>query len=111
MPPAQPDPSYELPALETANFSISETKQSQLATTKAAAAASIPTKDAQVPVRNECNDERAHLEQGAEDHYPGGLTFMLLTIGLMAVVLVVALDNYIIGSSLDSIPSACPITD
>ena len=31
-----------------------------------------------------------------EDDYPHGITFVLLTTGLMAVVLVLALDNYII---------------
>lgn len=35
-------------------------------------------------------------EDDPEDEYPRGLPFVLLTIGLMAVVLVVALDNYII---------------
>ena len=34
-----------------------------------------------------------------EDGYPRGITFVLLTIGLMAVVLVLALDNYIICPS------------
>ena len=34
-----------------------------------------------------------------EDEYPRGFTFLLLTVGLMVVVLVLALDNYIIGSS------------
>ena len=34
-----------------------------------------------------------------EDSYPHGITFVLLTIGLMAVVLVLALDNYIICPS------------
>ena len=34
-----------------------------------------------------------------EDNYPHGITFVLLTIGLMAVVLVLALDNYIICPS------------
>lgn len=42
-------------------------------------------------------------EQDAEPEddqaqYPRGVTFVLLTIGLMAVVLVVAMDNYIIGA-------------
>lgn len=32
-----------------------------------------------------------------DDIYPDGLTFILLTVGLMVVVLVLALDNYIIG--------------
>ena len=31
-----------------------------------------------------------------EKEYPNGIGFVLLTIGLMAVVLLVALDNYII---------------
>ena len=34
-----------------------------------------------------------------EDGYPRGITFVLLTIGLMAIVLVLALDNYIICPS------------
>ena len=34
-----------------------------------------------------------------ETEYPSGISFMLLTIGLMAVVLVLALDNYIICES------------
>ena len=34
-----------------------------------------------------------------EDGYPRGITFVLLTTGLMAVVLVLALDNYIICPS------------
>lgn len=36
---------------------------------------------------------------GNEDgnQYPHGFTFVVLTIGLMAVVLVVGLDNYIVG--------------
>lgn len=34
-----------------------------------------------------------------EDSYPHGITFVLLTVGLMAVVLVLALDNYIICRS------------
>ena len=34
-----------------------------------------------------------------EDDYPRGITFVLLTTGLMAVVLVLALDNYIICPS------------
>ena len=29
--------------------------------------------------------------------YPHGLAFFMLTVGLMAVVLIIALDNYIIG--------------
>jgi hypothetical protein len=33
----------------------------------------------------------------ANSQYTSGLKFVLLTIGLMAVVLVLALDNYIIG--------------
>lgn len=32
----------------------------------------------------------------SEVEYPSGISFTLLTIGLMAVVLVLALDNYII---------------
>ena len=35
----------------------------------------------------------------SEQEYPSGITFVLLTIGLMAVVLVLALDNYIICES------------
>lgn len=35
----------------------------------------------------------------SEEEYPSGLSFILLTIGLMAVVLVLALDNYIISES------------
>ena len=31
--------------------------------------------------------------------YPHGLAFFMLTVGLMAVVLILALDNYIIGLS------------
>lgn len=42
-------------------------------------------------------DEDAISEE--EDEYPRGFTFLLLTVGLMVVVLVLALDNYIIGSS------------
>ncbi len=34
-----------------------------------------------------------------KQEYPHGTTFVLLTVGLMAVVLVLALDNYIICSS------------
>lgn len=34
-----------------------------------------------------------------ETAYPNGVTFLLLTVGLMAVVLVLALDNYIICPS------------
>ena len=43
----------------------------------------------------------AELEPASdeEDGYPRGITFVLLTIGLMAVVLVLALDNYIICPS------------
>lgn len=32
----------------------------------------------------------------SEEEYPSGISFILLTVGLMAVVLVLALDNYII---------------
>lgn len=99
MPPSHTDPSYELPSLNTANGSTSETKQWELTTTTATSAPSIPPGDAHVPARSGSNDGRAHLKHVPEDHYPSGLTFVLLTIGLMAVVLVVALDNYIIGSS------------
>ena len=35
----------------------------------------------------------------SEQEYPSGISFVLLTIGLMAVVLVLALDNYIICES------------
>ena len=43
----------------------------------------------------------AELEPASdeEDGYPRGITFVLLTTGLMAVVLVLALDNYIICPS------------
>ena len=33
----------------------------------------------------------------SEKEYPSGISFILLTVGLMAVVLVLALDNYIIS--------------
>jgi hypothetical protein len=33
-----------------------------------------------------------------EDQYPTGIRLLLMTFGLMAVVLMVALDNYILGS-------------
>ena len=41
------------------------------------------------------------LEFGSDEEnvYPRGVTFVLLTTGLMAVVLVLALDNYIICQS------------
>ena len=35
----------------------------------------------------------------ADIKYPDGLAFFMLTVGLMAVVLILALDNYIIGLS------------
>ncbi|KAL2057894.1 hypothetical protein ABVK25_001511 [Lepraria finkii] len=35
-----------------------------------------------------------------EDEYPRGFTFLLLTVGLMVVVLVLALDNYIIATAV-----------
>lgn len=40
-------------------------------------------------------EKRPENEDG--NQYPDGFKFVVLTIGLMAVVLVVALDNYIIG--------------
>ena len=47
---------------------------------------------------NKINSEGSleiEIASGEENDYPYGITFMLLTIGLMAVVLVLALDNYI----------------
>ena len=41
--------------------------------------------------------EKSDVGQEIENQYPHGFTFVLLTIGLMAVVLVLGLDNYIIG--------------
>ncbi len=41
--------------------------------------------------------DKSQAEVGTRPQYPGGFKFALLTIGLMAVVLVLALDNYIIG--------------
>lgn len=41
--------------------------------------------------------EKGNAEQEIGNQYPQGITFVLLTIGLMAVVLVLGLDNYIIG--------------
>lgn len=35
----------------------------------------------------------------SDEKYPEGIRFILLTVGLMAVVLVLALDNYIISES------------
>lgn len=39
--------------------------------------------------------EESQAEVGNRPQYPRGFKFALLTIGLMAVVLVIALDNYI----------------
>lgn len=41
--------------------------------------------------------EEDHSPQNDDCEYPRGVRFAFLTIGLMAVVLMVALDNYIIG--------------
>ncbi|MCJ1359142.1 MAG: hypothetical protein MMC33_009142 [Icmadophila ericetorum] len=43
------------------------------------------------------------VEPANEDQYPHGFNFVLLTIGLMAVVLVVALDNYINATAIPRI--------
>ena len=51
--------------------------------------------------QTEPDSERMPPDKGVapkgENEYPRGLTFILLTVGLMVVVLVLALDNYIIG--------------
>lgn len=49
-----------------------------------------PIPDAILPLENSLR--RLEIEK----EYPSGISFILLTIGLMAVVLVVALDNFII---------------
>lgn len=55
-------------------------------------------------------DDISPLEKGfgkveSEKEYPSGVSFILLTVGLMAVVLVLALDNYII-SEFEAIASS-----
>ena len=46
---------------------------------------------------SEAHLEKPEDEEGHPEGHPEGLSFILLTAGLMAVVLVVALDNYIIS--------------
>jgi hypothetical protein len=40
-----------------------------------------------------------------EIEYPRGFTFMLLTVDLMAIIPMLASDNYIIGSYVRSLPN------
>lgn len=49
-----------------------------------------PTPDGMFPLQS--SSRRREIEK----EYPRGISFILLTVGLMAVVLVLALDNYII---------------
>ena len=57
-----------------------------------------PRNKASTKANFEGNTELEFASNG-EDAYPRGITFILLTTGLMAVVLVLALDNYIICPS------------
>ena len=58
----------------------------------------IPRNNASAKTSFEGNTE-LELTSDEGDDYPHGITFVLLTTGLMAVVLVLALDNYIICPS------------
>lgn len=56
--------------------------------------------DGDGPIPGNGSSLESNLEKlESEEEYPSGLSFILLTIGLMAVVLVLALDNYIISES------------
>jgi hypothetical protein len=57
----------------------------------------LPTADSDHEIFDVENSEKSQAEVGNRPQYPCGFKFALLTIGLMAVVLVLALDNYIIG--------------
>lgn len=57
-----------------------------------------PTNKASSKAGFEGNTE-LEVASNEEDDYPRGITFVLLTTGLMAVVLVLALDNYILCPS------------
>ena len=50
-------------------------------------------------VETEKGSEVKGTNMKPEIKYPHGLAFFMLTVGLMAVVLILALDNYIIGLS------------
>lgn len=56
--------------------------------------------DANAETGKEDNEKNLPISSAAsrqDEDYPRGLTFILVTIGLMFVVLILALDNYIIG--------------
>lgn len=63
------------------------------------------------------DEENGYEHASEETKYPRGLPFFLLSIGLMAVVLQVALDNYIIGMLYpipgppQRVPPRAPFTD
>lgn len=57
----------------------------------------LPTADSDHEVLDIEKSEESQAEFGNRPQYPLGFKFALLTIGLMAVVFVLALDNYIIS--------------
>lgn len=57
----------------------------------------LPTADGAHTILDVEKSEESQAEFGNRPQYPRGFKFALLTIGLMAVVLVLALDNYIIS--------------
>lgn len=96
---SQPNSRHEKVARESITGGSAETDQrGQANTMTAAARPSITSTDAATMAKFEGDTGDEHAEREDENQYPRGFTFVLLTIGLMAVVLVVAIDNYIIGA-------------
>lgn len=96
---SQPNSHHEKVERESVTGGSAETSQrGQANTMTAATMPSITSTYAATMAKFEGNTGDDHAEREDENQYPRGFTFVLLTIGLMAVVLVVAIDNYIIGA-------------
>ena len=101
----QPDPHSEEEEVtpDSIGLNMAEENGGEQANKMTAAAMSTGTSTdtaTETKLNGDAEKQQAEQEDEAENegHYPRGSTLAVLTIGLMAVVLVVAMDNYIIGA-------------